>query len=118
MNDEEKKNSKEVILPDELHFPPTQMAIDPVTGEDITGKVIHQRLGELTILADNIIEFAIWRWEHNPENKMDILKEVDNYLREKIGCGSIGPATAAAAPLMEEKLNKLYAIFKEKREFE
>lgn len=117
MSDEKKKKLDKSMSPDESKFPPTQMAINPITGEDITSQVIHNRLAELRIMADNIIQFALWRLERNPQRKMEILKEIDDYLRQKIGCGSIGPATAAAGPLMEEKISELYELFGEDREF-
>ncbi|MHA1300559.1 MAG: hypothetical protein ACTSO9_14165 [Candidatus Helarchaeota archaeon] len=117
MSDEKKeKKIKEEISPDELDLPPVQMAIDPVTGKDITAEVVAKRLGELEILANIIIEFALWRWEENGDKKMEILKETELYLRLRIGQGSIGPATAAAGPLMYEKIKELYEKFGEEPE--
>ena len=72
---------------------------------------IEDRLKELELIADELIQFALWRWEKNPKEKDDILKETEEYLNQRIGQGSIGPATAAAAPLLIEKVKKLQQIF-------
>jgi len=54
---------------------------------------IEDRLKELELIADELIQFALWRWEKNPKEKDDILKETEEYLNQRIGQGSIGPAT-------------------------
>ncbi len=68
---------------------------------------IEDRLKELELIADELIQFALWRWEKNPKEKDDVLKETEEYLNQRIGQGSIGPATAAAGPLLIEKVKKL-----------
>lgn len=72
---------------------------------------IEDRLKELELIADELIQFALWRWEKNPKEKDDILKETEEYLNQRIGQGSIGPATAAAGLLLLKKVKKLQQIF-------
>jgi hypothetical protein len=86
---------------------PVQMAIDPETGRDITGEVISRRLKELDIVGDEIIESAMSEYKKFPDKKMEIYEKAHWEIHEKIGTGSIGPATAAAGPLMYEKKAKL-----------
>ena len=114
MENKKKKSEKEEFIPEEMkpiepHL--VQMVIDPETGRDITAEHIAKRLKELEYMADEIISFAVWRWERNKEKKAEIFKETEEYLRERIGCGSIGPATAAAGPLMDAKIAELHKIF-------
>ncbi|MFX1453378.1 MAG: hypothetical protein ACFFCM_21265 [Promethearchaeota archaeon] len=113
MENKKNKNKEEEFIPKETKpiEPLIQMVIDPETGRDITGEHIAKRLKELEYMADEIISFAIWRWERNKEKKEEILEETEEYLRQRIGCGSIGPATAAAGPLMYEKISELHKIF-------
>ena len=85
----------------------TQRIIDPSTGEDITGKYINQRLKELEIVANEIIKDAMKEFKENKENKVNIYQKAYWEIHEKLGMGSIGPATAAAGPLMEKKKREL-----------
>ncbi|MFX1393139.1 MAG: hypothetical protein ACFFAH_06135 [Promethearchaeota archaeon] len=54
----------------------------------------------------------MWRWERAPNEKDNILKEAKYWLIQRIGHGSIGPATATAVPLLREKLDELRLLFK------
>ncbi len=111
MGEEEKKNEKKRTFSNEIPLPPVQKCIDPITGRDITAEYVESRLKELENLADVIIKFALWRKEKNPDREKEIFKETEEYLRLRIGHGSIGPATAAAGPLMMEKLKTLHDLF-------
>jgi len=88
----------------------TQRVIDPDTGRDITGEYIHQRLKELEILAEKIIQSALKEVKQDQTNKNNIYKKAYWEIHNKLGMGSIGPATAAAGPLMEEKKQKLAKV--------
>ena len=85
----------------------TQHVIDPSTGKDITGEYINQRLKELDVVADKIIESALEEVRKDQTNKVIIYRKYYWEIHNKLGMGSIGPATAAAAPLMENKKQKL-----------
>ena len=85
----------------------TQRAVDLKTGRDITGEYITQRLRELEIIADNIIQNAAIEADADPERKRKIYEITYWEIHEKLGTGSIGPATAVASGLMEEKKEKL-----------
>ena len=102
MRDDEKKP------PDDI---PIQMAIDPITGRDITAEVIHRRLQELDVVGENIIKSALEELGQFPTKKREIYEKAHWELHEKIGTGSIGPATAAAGPLMYKKMEKLADAF-------
>jgi hypothetical protein len=80
-----------------------QRVIDLETGEDITAKHISERLGELENLADKLIERAVEELTSDPASREEIYKRYELELHERIGTGSIGPATAAAYPLLSEK---------------
>jgi len=97
-------SDEEGRAPDEMR---TQRVIDPQTGRDITGEYIGQRLKELEIIADGIIERAVKDYRKDPEKKKEIYTKAYWEIHEKLGMGSIGPATAAAGPLMNEKKMKL-----------
>ena len=85
-----------------------QKVIDLKTGRDITGEYISRRLKELEELADNIISSAKNECkDKNPQETRKIYENTYWEIHEKLGMGSIGPATAAAGPLMYEKMNKL-----------
>ena len=86
---------------------PVQMVIDLETGKDITGEYISQRLVELGILADKIIRDAASDAEAHPENLRRIYETIYWDIHEKLGTGSIGPATAVASGLMAEKKEEL-----------
>ena len=88
----------------------TQRIIDPSTGKDITGEYINRRLKELEIVADEIIRNALNQFKENKEHKVNIYQKAYWEIHKKLGMGSIGPATAAAAPLMEKKKIKLATL--------
>jgi hypothetical protein len=98
------RKEEEARPPDDMM---DQMVVDLKTGKDITGEYVGQRLKELAVEADEIIERHVERFKEDPSKKMDIFKEGYKEIHERLGQGSIGPATAAAAPLMEEKFQKL-----------
>lgn len=77
-----------------------------------TSSYINDKLKELELIADELIKFTMWRWERNPKEKDTILKETEDWLNQRIGQGSIGPATAAAGPLLREKIEELCLLFK------
>ena len=77
-----------------------------------TSSYINDKLKELELIANELIKFAMWRWERNPKEKDTILKETEEWLNQRIGHGSIGPATAAAEPLLREKIEELRLLFK------
>ena len=85
-----------------------QKAIDLKTGKDITGEYIGRRLKELEELADNMIISAKNESKaKNSQETKEIYEKTYWEIHEKLGMGSIGPATAAAGPLMYEKMEKL-----------
>ncbi|MBC8463111.1 hypothetical protein H8D76_02015, partial [Candidatus Bathyarchaeota archaeon] len=84
-----------------------QKVIDLETGEDITARYISRRLGELEELADELILKAVEELALDPAGRDEIYERYDSEMHERIGTGSIGPATAAAAPLMNEKKREL-----------
>ena len=88
----------------------TQRIIDPSTGKDITGEYINQRLRELEKVADEIIQDALKKFQEHEANKVNIYQKAYWEIHKKLGMGSIGPATAAAAPLMEKKKIKLATL--------
>jgi hypothetical protein len=100
------KDRKEEITDEHM----VQRVIDFETGKDITGEYINQRLEELDKIADVMIDKALQDFRNNQGKKMEIYQEMYWQIHEKLGMGSIGPATAAAGPLMEEKKLKLAKI--------
>jgi hypothetical protein len=88
----------------------TQRVIDPNTGRDITGEYINQRLKELEIIADKIIQSALKELKEDQSNKINIYQKAYWEIHDRLGMGSIGPATAAAGPLMERKKQKLAEV--------
>lgn len=88
----------------------TQRIIDPTTGRDITGEYINNRLKELEQIADEIIRHAIIEYKNDKSKKNNIYQKAYWEIHDKLGMGSIGPATAAAGPLMEKKLRKLAIV--------
>jgi len=95
-----------------------QKCIDPITGKDITAEHIHQRLIELEKVANDIIMNAIEESKKNPDKLETIYEKFYWEIHQKLGVGSIGPATAAAGPLMYTKMDELankLGISKEKR---
>lgn len=107
MKEEESKKRDEPLV---------QMAIDPTTGRDITGEVITRRLKELEIVAEDIIKLALEEYQASPDKNKEIYEKYYWEIHQKLGMGSIGPATAAAGPLMYEKMEKLakLLVIKEK----
>jgi len=85
----------------------TQRVIDPDTGRDITGEYINQRLKELEIVGEKIIQSALKEYKQDQSNKKKVYEKAYWKIHNKLGMGSIGPATAAAGPLMEKKKLKL-----------
>ncbi|HUW88910.1 MAG TPA: hypothetical protein VMV43_00170 [Candidatus Nanopelagicaceae bacterium] len=102
------KDKKENIAEEHM----VQRVIDPDTDKDITGKYINQRLKELDKTADIIIDKAFQDFRKDYNKKAEIYEEAYWQIHEKLGMGSIGPATAAAGPLMEEKKMKLAKVLK------
>ena len=74
----------------------TQKVIDPSTGKDITGEYVNQRLRELEKVADEIIQDALKKFQEHEANKVNIYQKAYWEIHNKLGMGSIGPATAAA----------------------
>ena len=97
------KDKKEKITDGHI----VQRVIDLDTGKDITGEYISQRLRELDKIADIIIDKAFQDFRKDSNKKTEIYEESYWQIHEKLGMGSIGPATAAAGPLMEKKKQKL-----------
>lgn len=107
-------------LKDEQGKPPKdrmeQKFIDPTTGRDITGQYISEKLNELEKTADAIIRVAMKQLKKTPKNKKEIYKKAYNEIHQKLGMGSIGPATAAVGPLMsQKKSNSLKRLELQKR---
>jgi len=100
------KDRKEKITDEHM----VQRVIDPDTGKDITGEYISQRLKELEKTADMIIDKAFQDFRKDNNKKTEIYEEAYWQIHEKLGMGSIGPATAAAGPLMDSKKQKLAQI--------
>jgi hypothetical protein len=84
-----------------------QKCIDPITGRDITGEHIHQRLIELEKIAVDIVNKAIQEFKKNSDKNHSIYEKYYWELHQELGVGSIGPATAAAGPLMYSKMDEL-----------
>ena len=87
-----------------------QRVVDPETGKDITGKYISEKLEELDGIAEEIINRASEEYLNDPARKEEIYEQAYEEIHNRLGMGSIGPATAAAAPLMEEKKRKLARV--------
>jgi hypothetical protein len=100
------KEKDKTIIDDSL----TQRVIDPNTGRDITGEYINQRLKELEILAEKIIQSALKEFKQDQSKKLSIYQKAYWEIHNKLGMGSIGPATAAVGPLMEKKKQKLAIV--------
>jgi tartrate dehydratase beta subunit/fumarate hydratase class I family protein len=98
-----KEEKPQIPMEDEI----IQKCIDPVTGRDITAEHISQRLTELEIIAVDIVNKAIGEYKKNPYRKHIIYEEYYWKIHQKLGVGSIGPATAAAGPLMYSKMDEL-----------
>ena len=98
-----KENEKRLPKEEEM----VQMCIDPVTGKDITAKHIHERLIELEKVSSEIIKTAKRVCKENPNKRYEIYEKYYWEIHQKLGVGSIGPATAAAGPLMYDKMDEL-----------
>ncbi|MHA1235548.1 MAG: hypothetical protein ACTSO6_08455 [Promethearchaeota archaeon] len=97
------KGRKEKVTEEHM----VQRVVDLDTGKDITGEYINQKLKELDKTADIIIEKAFQEFQRDHKKRLEIYEETYWQIHEKLGMGSIGPATAAAGPLMESKKQKL-----------
>jgi hypothetical protein len=100
------KEKDKTIVNDSL----TQRVIDPNTGRDITGEYINQRLIELEIVADKIIQSALKEFKQDQSLRKKIYQKAYWKIHNELGMGSIGPATAVAGPLMERKKQKLAEV--------
>ncbi len=98
MSEEEKKFPADNLI---------QRCVDLETGRDITEEVISRRLQELEVLASALIQAAVANYRANSSNQRDIYESCYWDLHQKLGQGSIGPATAAAGPLMYSKMEEL-----------
>ena len=102
--------------PTEINEDLVQRVVDLKTGRDITGEYITQRLIDLEILADKLIQRAAKEVEADPENCRRVYESTYWEIHERLGSGSIGPATAIASGLMEEKKEELAEVLGIKRE--
>ena len=97
-------NTENIKEPDEDLI---QKVIDPKTGRDITGEYISNKLKQLEVEAEKIIKDAVAELNAHPTKRLDIYEKTYWLIHERLGMGSIGPATAAAGPLMAEMKQKL-----------
>ncbi len=104
MPDSNNNNPDNQSIPEE---PLVQRVIDLKTGKDITQEYVSSRLKELEELADKLIYVAVASYRTDPGNKKAIYEQTYWELHEQLGMGSIGPATAAAGPLLEDKKRTL-----------
>jgi len=104
MENDETDSPENQKIPDDRMI---QRVIDPQTGRDITAEYISARLKELEQLADELIKVAVEEVMKYPSKRKEIYKKTYWEIHEKLGMGSIGPATAAAGPLMDAKKIKL-----------
>lgn len=84
-----------------------QKVIDLDTGEDITARYVSRRLRELEELADQLIEKAVEELALDLTRRDEIYQRYESEMHERIGVGSIGPATAVAAGLLSNKKREL-----------
>ncbi len=68
---------------------------------------MSRRLRELAELADEMIAKAVEELAIDPTRRDEIHERYESEMHERIGVGSIGPATAAAGPLLGEKKREL-----------
>ncbi len=97
-------NTENIKEPDEYLI---QKVVDPKTGRDITGEYISNKLKQLEIEAEKIIKDAVAELNAHPTKRLDIYEKTYWLIHERLGTGSIGPASAAAGPLMAEMKQKL-----------
>jgi hypothetical protein len=95
----------------------TQKIIDPETGRDITGQYIAEKLRALERIADDIINNAVSEFKKNADTKQAIYDDACREIHVRLGMGSIGPATAAAAPLMREKKKRLAELLEMDKDY-
>jgi len=88
----------------------SERVIDPDTGRDITSEYVGKRLLELDDVANAIIRDALDKYRDNAIDRQAIYIEAHEEIINKLGMGSIGPATAAAAPLIRKKLELLAVV--------
>ncbi len=93
---------------------PLQRVINPETGRDITGQYIRDGLQKLEEIGHKLIETAQFLLERHPDWKEKIYEDFRDWLQIVIGQGSLGPATAATAPLMRSLQEELAQRFSEK----
>ncbi len=79
---------------------------DDGSGE-ATAAYVARRLRELAVEADDVIASAASAADRSPADLHEIYREAWWELHLRLGDGAIGPATAAAAPLLSEKQSVL-----------
>ena len=50
------------------------------TKGDQSQNYIKDKLGDLELIADELIRYAVWLWEKTHQNKNIIFKEIETYL--------------------------------------
>ncbi len=90
---------------------PLQKVVDAETGQDITGQYIREGLEKLKEIGHRLIETAQFLVERHPDWKENIYEDFRDWLQIVIGQGSLGPATAAAAPLLRSLQEELTGRF-------
>ncbi|MFX1479184.1 MAG: hypothetical protein ACFFCI_13710 [Promethearchaeota archaeon] len=100
----EKKHKNENLVEDQKFQSIPDLANNPKS-------YIEEKLDELSFISDELIHFAYWLGKRNPLSNDKLLKETKINLTQRIGHGSIGPAIAAAEPLLHKKLKKLQSFF-------
>ncbi len=90
---------------------PLQRVINPSTGQDITGQYISDGLQKLEDIGRKLIDTAQWLAERHPDWKEVIYEDFREWLHVVIGQGSLGPATAAAGPLLNQMQEELARHF-------
>ncbi len=86
--------------------------VERIMGDDSgegTARYVRRRLAELAAEADTVIDLASRAHTDSPDDRNEIYREAWWELHLRLGQGSIGPATSAAAPLLNEKQTHLAA---------
>ncbi len=91
-----------------------QRVINPETGRDITGQYIRDGLQKLEEIGHKLIETAEFLLKRHPDWKDKIYEDFKDWLHIVVGQGSLGPATAAAGPLLAQMQEELAQRFGEK----
>ncbi len=104
------KAGDDIALPREDQMP-QQRVVDANTGRDITGQYIREGLEKLEEIGHRLIETAQFLVKRHPDWKEQIYEDFRDWLHIVIGQGSLGPATAAAAPLMRSLQEELARRF-------